>query len=373
MRIAFDHQAFCLQKTGGISKYFFHLAEQLAIEGQDVGVFSPRYRNQYARRLSPKILRGSYVKDYPPRCADAAVALNGLVARRRLRAWQPDIVHETYFSNTRSGPDNTPSVLTVFDMIGELGLDTNAPTSTELKQSKKYAAVKRADHVICISEHTRQDLIRLYEVAPEKTSTIHLGCELNVLAEKKVTNAERPFLLYVGLRSGYKNFTRFVQAVAACGQLIEQFDIVAFGGGPFNPAEQALIQELGLRFDQVRQLNGDDTELAKYYRGASALVYPSCYEGFGLPPLEAMANHCPVVSSYASAMPEVIGDSAEFFDPFDLDSIARAIQNVVQSQARTNDLIAKGLTRIQQFTWQTCAAQHLALYRKLSGTVAIVQ
>jgi len=373
MRIAFDHQAFCLQKTGGISRYFFHLAEQLALTGQDVGVFSPLYRNQYARQLPSQILHGRYVKDYPPRCADAAVALNGLLARRQLRAWQPDIVHETYFSNTRSGSDRTLSVLTVFDMIGELGLDTVTPTPEDLKRSKKYAAVKRADHVICISEHTRQDLIRLYEVAPEKTSTIHLGCELKVLAEEKATSADRPFLLYVGLRSGYKNFTRFVQAVAACVQLKKQFDIVSFGGGPFNPAEQALIQELGLRFDQVRQLSGDDTELAKYYRGASALVYPSCYEGFGLPPLEAMANQCPVVSSYASAMPEVIGDAAEFFDPLDLDSIASAIEKVVQSQARTNELIAKGVIRVQQFTWQTCAGQHLALYRKLSGTAATVQ
>jgi glycosyltransferase involved in cell wall biosynthesis len=373
MRIAFDHQAFCLQKAGGISRYFFHLAEQLALTGQDVGVFSPLYRNQYAKQLPPKILYGRYVNDYPPRCADAAVLLNGLLARRQLRAWQPDIVHETYFSNTRSGLDRTPSVLTVFDMISELGLDTTAPAPEELKRTKKYAAVKRADHVICISEHTRQDLIRLYEVAPEKTSTIHLGCELNVLAEKKDSSADRPFLLYVGLRSGYKNFTRFVQAVAACVQLKEQFDIVAFGGGPFNPVEQALIKELGLRFDQVRQLNGNDTELAEHYRGASALVYPSCYEGFGLPPLEAMASHCPVVCSHASAMPEVIGDAAEFFDPLDLDSIASAIQNVVQFQARTNDLIAKGLIRVQQFTWQRCAEQHLALYRKLSGTAATVQ
>ena len=373
MRIAYDHQAFCLQKTGGISRYFFHLADQLAIEGQDVGVFSPLYRNQYARQLPQKIVHGGYVKDYPPRCADAAVALNGVLARRQLRAWQPDVVHETYFSNTRSGSDKTPTVLTVFDMIGELGLDAEGPTPAELKRSKKYAAVKRADHVICISEHTRQDLIRLYEVSPEKTSTIHLGCELKASVEKKEIDANRPYLLYVGLRADYKNFLRFVQAVAACAQLKEQFDIVAFGGGQFDSAEQGLIQELALRVDQVRQVSGDDAILAEHYRNASALVYPSCYEGFGLPPLEAMANQCPVVSSHASAMPEVIGDAAEFFDPFDRDSIASAIQNVVQSQARTNDLIAKGLTRVQQFTWQACAGQHLALYRKLSGTVAAVQ
>jgi glycosyltransferase involved in cell wall biosynthesis len=373
MRIAFDHQAFCLQKTGGISRYFFHLAEQLAMVGEDVGVFSPIYRNQYARKLPPKLLQGSYVKDYPPRCAGVAVSLNGLLARRQLRAWQPDIVHETYFSTTRSGSDRTPSVLTVFDMIGELGLDAELPAPAEFKQIKKYLAVKRADHVICISEQTRQDLIRLYDVAPEKTSTIHLGCNLDVLAEKKVTNTDRPFLLYVGLRSGYKNFARFVQAVAACAQLKKQFDIVAFGGGPFTQAEHTLLQELDLRFDQVRHVSGDDAALFQNYRNASALIYPSCYEGFGLPPLEAMANRCPVVSSYASAMPEVIGDAAEFFDPLDLDSIASAIQNVVQSQARTSDLIAKGLMRVQQFTWQTCARQHLALYKTLNSAMAAVQ
>ncbi|CAN1569264.1 RfaG Glycosyltransferase [Burkholderiaceae bacterium] len=371
MRIAFDHQAFCLQKTGGISRYFFHLAEQLAIMGEDVGVFSPLYRNQYARQLQQKIVHGGYVKDYPPRCADASVALNGVLARRQLRAWQPDVVHETYFSKTRSGSDKTPTVLTVFDMIGELGLDAEAPTPAELKLSKKYAAVKRADHVICISERTRQDLIRLYEVAPAKTSTIHLGCAVATPSDTLALKVAKPYLLYVGLRAGYKNFARFIQGFASSAQLRSSFDIVAFGGGGFSTEEQTQLQALKLQPDQVRQTDGDDLKLGTYYRRASALIYPSCYEGFGLPPLEAMANQCPVVSSHASAMPEVIGDAAEFFDPFDLDSIASAIQNVVNSQTRTNELIANGLARVEQFNWQTCAAQHLALYRSLNSQAAI--
>ncbi|MCF8171974.1 MAG: glycosyltransferase family 4 protein [Candidatus Methylopumilus sp.] len=370
MRIAFDHQAFCLQKTGGISRYFFHLAEQLEIMGEGVGVFSPLYRNQYARQLQQKIVHGGYVKDYPPRCADAAVALNGVLARRQLRAWQPDVAHETYFSNTRSGSDKTPTVLTVFDMIGELGLDAKAQTPAQLKKSKKYAAVKHADHVICISEHTRQDLIRLYEVSPAKTSTIHLGCAVATPADTLALKIAKPYLLYVGLRAGYKNFARFIQGFASSAQLRSSFDIVAFGGGGFSAEERMQFEALKLQPGQVRQIDGDDLKLATYYRQASAFVYPSCYEGFGLPPLEAMANQCPVVSSRTSAMPEVIGDAAEFFDPLDLDSIATAIQNVVNSQTRTNELIAKGLARVEQFNWQTCAAQHLALYRSLNSPAA---
>lgn len=367
MRIAFDHQAFCLQKTGGISRYFYHLLEQLTLLNQTVKAFAPLYRNQYVRRLPPSLVQGIFVNDYPSRCAGAAVALNGMIARRRLRRWKPMITHETYFSKTRSGTVNQPSVLTVFDMIGELGLDGNAPTPAQIRQSDKFDAAARADHIICISEHTRQDLIRLYQVAPEKTSVIYLGCEARPQSALPLTHTDRPYLLYVGLRSGYKNFTRFVQAVASSAQLRSAFDIVAFGGGEFSAAEQTLLQSLNFNPQQVRQMSGDDALLASCYGSASALVYPSCYEGFGLPPLEAMAYRCPVVSSHASAMPEVIGEAAEFFEPTDVESIAKAIQKVVFSDTHKKELIAKGLERVAQFTWQACAQKHLTLYQKLSS------
>jgi len=368
MRIAYDYQAFCLQQNGGISRYFFHLIEQLTQMSQNVKAFAPVYRNQYARRLPPSAVRGVYMKDYPPRCADAAVALNGILGRRQLRRWQPALTHETYFSNIRSGLDQQPSVVTVFDMISELGLDGDKPTAAHLMQSRKFAAVARADHIICISEHTRQDLIRLYQVAPEKTSVIHLGCEVTPQLGSITKNTGRPYLLYVGLRQGYKNFTRFVQAVASSAPLQSAFDIVAFGGGNFSAAEQALLHSLYFTPQQVRHISGDDALLANYYGGASALVYPSGYEGFGLPPLEAMAYQCPVISSRSSAMPEVIGDAAEFFEPTDLNSIASAIQNVVLSPLRTKELIAKGLDRVARFTWQACAQKHLALYQSLTDS-----
>jgi glycosyltransferase involved in cell wall biosynthesis len=369
MRIAFDHQAFCLQKTGGISRYFYHLIEQLSTLNQTVKAFAPVYRNQYARQLPRDVVAGRYVKDYPRYCADAVVALNGAITRARVSAWQPDIVHETYFSSRSSGTKAQPNVLTVFDMISECGLVGAEITADKLKQSNKYAAVGRADHVICISEHTRQDLIRLYNVAPEKTSTIHLGCEViaaDTAPQSQISNADqRPYLLFVGLRSGYKNFARFVEAVASSAQLQTSFDIVAFGGGGFSSAEQALLRELNFRPKQVRQVEGDDVALARHYAQANALVYPSCYEGFGLPPLEAMAYRCPVVSSHSSALPEIIGNAAEFFDPNDTSSIAQAIQNVVMSPAYAQALIEKGLARVGQFTWQQCAQKHLALYQSL--------
>lgn len=369
MRIAFDHQAFCLQKTGGISRYFFKLAEGGAKEALDIGVFSPLYRSQYARELPKSVVHGAYMKDYPPRCADFAVALNGILARQQLRAWRPDIVHETYFSKHRSGPVNVPTVLTIFDMIGELGIDGVKPTRHELQNSKKYAAVNRADHVICISEQTRQDLIKMYQVAPEKTTTIYLGCDAAVEKTTRVISTRRPYLLYVGLRSGYKNFNRFVQAVASSKQLRESVDIVAFGGTKFSDVELAYFRNLKFAANQVRQLSGSDDDLADCYANACALVYPSIYEGFGLPPLEAMVNRCPVISSQASVMPEIIGDAAEFFDPLDVEAMSFAIERVVFSSVRSQELINRGLKRSQQFTWNKCVQQHLDLYSALHAFV----
>ena len=379
MRIAFDHQAFCLQKTGGISRYFFRLIEELERLGQEVGVFAPLYRNQYAAQLPNSVMHGRHVNDFPPYCADAAVSLNGMIARPQLRAWHPDVVHETYFSNVCSGNNKQPSVLTVFDMIPELGLDGSLVTQQMLRASKKYVAAKRADHIICISEQTRQDLIRLFDIDLEKTSTIHLGCDvLQPPSQQFDTDLtekipDKPFLLYVGLRGGYKNFNRFLQAVASSPVLKPSLNVIAFGGGPFDVAEQSLIQTLGFQADQIRQVSGDDALLAQHYSQASALVYPSTYEGFGLPPLEAMSLRCPVVSSHASVMPEICGNAAEYFAPLDIESIRQAIEAVLSSMKRRDELIANGIAQTAHYSWPICAERHFSLYQRLVNTSVFAQ
>jgi glycosyltransferase involved in cell wall biosynthesis len=183
----------------------------------------------------------------------------------------------------------------------------------------------------------------------------------------------RPYLLYVGLRAGYKNFNRFIHAVASSKQLKDSFDIVAFGGGTFSDVELAAFRELSFKANQVRQIDGDDNCLASYYTHASALVYPSVYEGFGLPPLEAMAYRCPVVSSHASVLPEIINDAAEFFDPLNIEAMATAIERVVLSSVRTQALVDRGLERSQQFTWQKCVQKHMDLYVALDPAAARIQ
>ena len=371
MRIAFDHQAFCLQTTGGISRYFCRLAQELVTIEQTVGIFTPLYRNQYAKGLDKKIVHGIGVRQYPPKTASAITHANAWLSKRQIRSWQPDVVHETYFSSTASAPAKTPSVVTVFDMIGELyGVDGTDLASG--KTSKKYAAVSRAERVICISEKTREDLINLFDIPTEKISVVYLGCDETTQNKALKSTGQgkrdtRPFLLYVGLRGGYKNFDKLLEAIASSKTLKADFDLIAFGGGAFNSSEAKQMEALQFKADQVVQVSGDDQLLYDLYDRAAALVYPSTYEGFGLPPLEAMARDCPVVSSQASVMPEIIDQAAEFFDPAESEAIVNAIEKVVYDKERREQLIELGRERFKRFTWQRCAQETLSVYRELGS------
>lgn len=368
MRIAYDYQAFSLQSYGGISRYFTSLAQGLIDLQQQVQVFAPLHRNRYVGALPSGVVNGREFIKFPPQSKGLFAIYNQVVTRQKIANWQPDIVHETYYSRFGSAPKNCPTVITVYDMIHEL-FRGEFPASNNITQLKK-TAVERADHVICISENTKQDLMRLHGVSASKISVVYLGFDQfsePPTAPVASTNA-RPFLLYVGDRhQEYKNFVGFLKAVATSKKLLKDFEIVAFGSKRFLSTELALIQSLGFTNNQVKQVSGNDALLGHYYRTAQAFVYPSQYEGFGIPPLEAMAHQCPVISANSSSMPEVIGEAAEFFTPSSMDDMRRAIEAVVYSESRQVDLRKKGLARLPHFSWEKCSQETLAIYQSITG------
>lgn len=366
MRVAFDYQAFCMQPYGGISRYFTRAVEQLLISGVDVKIFCGAHRNFYLDELPVSVVLGRRVNSYPPKSMRLVQAYNRFVGKRAMCDWRPDVVHETYYSKCASAPRGCATVLTVYDMIHELYPSSflARDNTTEIKRS----AIARADHVICISESTRNDLINLLSVPEEKISVVHLGFEKFSPASSVNSfpyNNVRPFILYVGGRSGYKNFSGFLKAFSRSPQLLIDFDIVAFGGGAFSATELSLIKSLGYSSDQVKQIGGNDSVLGVLYKAARAFVYPSLYEGFGLPPLEAMAQSCPVISSCTSSMPEVIGNAGVFFDPHSEEDMTAAIERVVYDDALMASLRALGQERLAQFSWQRCAAETLSIYQSL--------
>ena len=364
MRIAFDQQIFTWQEYGGISRYICRLAAHLsAIVGVETKIFAPLHVNSYLPELASGIKAGIKVKILP-KTDRIRINASRLLARPLIQAYQPDIVHETYYSASTYAPKTAFRVLTAYDMIHEQFKDKflqNDPTTWNKKIS-----FSRADHIICISESTKRDLLDIYDVSAEKVSVVYLGFD-SLYVDSKVSNSpvKEPYLLYVGQRGGYKNFDNFIKAYARYEWLRNNFRIYCFGGGAFTVTEKESFKTIGIDESRIHQLGGDDSVLTECYRNASAFVYPSLYEGFGIPPLEAMSLGCPVVCSNTSSIPEVVGNSGEYFDPNSVDSIGSSIENVLNSSEHRSNLIIKGFERCKLFTWEKCAAETLVIYKDI--------
>jgi glycosyltransferase involved in cell wall biosynthesis len=362
-RVAYDHQAFTLQAYGGVSRYFCELAERVgALPSFETRVIAPVHFNRHlAQGNAPR--SGSHIDLRWPRSARLYRLANRLASVPMTRAFAPDVLHRTYYDPTHV-PPRAALVVTVFDMIHELFADlfpAGDPTT-----GRKRAAVARADLVLCISQSTANDLMRLFDVPAQKIRVTYLGVGDSLASAatpvRQRASKQRPYLLYVGHRHGYKNFAGALRAYAQSAKLRNEFDWVLFGGHPIGIDEKELFDVLELRPDAVRRMTGNDDELARIYADAHAFVYPSKYEGFGIPPLEAMAHRCPVACANVSSMPEVVGDAAQHFDPDDIDSMQSAMEIVCYDQARRDQLVARGLERIALFSWQRCAAETAAAY-----------
>lgn len=367
MKVAFDHQIFTLQSYGGVSRYYSILSTEFIRKNIDVRIFAGLHRNHYLHDLPPSMVQGTKLSGYPPKTVRAFQLFNHGFSQARATIWKPDVIHETYYSSLPRLRTNAALITTVYDMIHELFHEEFS--SRDKTSALKEATFKRVDHILSISDSTKRDLISLFGVPEEKISVVHLGVDLATFQIEKTNNPfqSKPYLLYVGGRVGYKNFSGFLRAVASSPQLKSDFDVVAFGGGAIKPDELQLIKELGLYETQVHQVSGNDQLLARLYAHAEAFVYPSLYEGFGLPPLEAMAAGCPVVTSNTSSMPEVVRQAGEYFDPTEVADIQQAIERVVFSSQHRADLVRLGYENIKHFSWTRCAEETLKVYQKITG------
>lgn len=364
MRITFDHQTFNRQRFGGISRYFSEIASHLSLLGHDVSIVAPIHNNAYLEQPEiKKIVLGHCWSRSFYGANRIRKILSNCLAPVYWRTRTSDIVHETYYSSSPIGT-GLRRVITVFDMINELFHAELDFADTITRQ--KRAAIQRADHIICISKNTQRDMIRLFDVDENKTSVVYLGHSLSSCEPSNILQqpGTRPFLLYVGERYEYKNFQGLLRAFASSGLLTNEFDIVSFGGPAFTHDELALLKRLGIS-QKVRHVVGDDQALAGYYQSAAAFVYPSMYEGFGIPPLEAMSYGCPVACSNTSSMPEVVGDAGAYFDPMNIENIRVTLEHTLFNAAECNALRQHGYERIQLFTWDKCAKETANTYSLL--------
>lgn len=367
MKIIYDSQIFSEQEFGGISRYFCALASQMGnFLGTEARIVAPLHVNGYLKELGNNIAVGQYVRRLP-KTGRTIKTLSAALFRPLAGMMHPDIVHETYYLERPTCGGKMPRALTVYDMIHERC--PNSFAANDPMTRIKACAIHRADHIFCISENTRRDLLDIHQVPEDRVTVTYLGYDALPLTALTAADlvGSAPYLLHVGGRHGYKNFEGLLRAFAASSWLRDNLRLVCFGAAAFSRAELGLIAALGLSESQVIHLGGGDDRLAALYKGAAAFVYPSQYEGFGIPPLEAMSLDCPVICSNTSSIPEVVGEAAEYFDPLDIESIRVATERVLQSPARRAELIELGRSRREQFSWERCARETLDVYRRLAA------
>ena len=356
-----------IQKFGGISRYFIELANSIndsSSNNTKVKIFDGFHRNNYLSKVDDNLKKSCiHVPDF--KGAGFVLPLLNKVFFPIRSFSEIDIYHATYYNFPKNLPKNIPKFITVYDMIHELY------PSNFLKRDKtvelKAKALKEADHILAISNNTKNDLIEIYDLDPKKITVTYLGVD----HFKKITYPKKDkgnFLLYVGPRNGYKNFFNLLKAFKVLrSDYLLDVEIIAFGGGPFSKEEKYLISSLGLENDCVKQVSGSDKMLKKLYSTASVFVYPSLYEGFGIPPLEAMANGCPVAASKTSSVGEILGDSAALFNPLEISDITEKIKSILVSDDIGNEYVKKVLILLKNINGKNVQTLQPKLIKNLSN------
>jgi glycosyltransferase involved in cell wall biosynthesis len=173
---------------------------------------------------------------------------------------------------------------------------------------------------------------------------------------------DKPYVVYVGQRSGYKNFELLISTFASSNFLKENFKIIAFGGGKFDGIECQKFHELGLSEGTIQHVTGNDYILRELYQRARAFIYPSLYEGFGLPVLEALTSGCPTFCSNSGSIPEVGGDAVVYFDPTKLEDLKTKLEHYLQSDTALKAFKALGKMQAAKFSWDLTAKKTSEAY-----------
>ena len=273
-------------------------------------------------------------------------------------------------------------IVTIHD-LAFLACPGSVPTRVaERLERAARAAVRRAERVVAVSEHTKQDTVGLLGVPPERVSVIHLAAGAAFrpprdAAADRARLARRyglrfPYVLCVGTTNPRNNLGRLLEAFSVARRRagLPHSLVLAGDAGFAHGAVLSQVEKLGLRDAVVLPGYTDEDDMPAIYGAADLLAFPSLYEGFGLPVLEAMSVGCPVLTSPVSSLGEVAGGAAVLVDPLSVDAIAAGIERALADRELRAQLVERGLRRAAEFSWSRAAAEHLALYRTLAAQAA---
>lgn len=379
MKVLYDLQAFDMQTHGGVSRCFAELyshrpafvdahisvKETDNVYLQELG-FPPKgtlYKNflcdkdtklkHFLFKLKYNIQYGKFSR------LDKRPLINLFETESVLKKGDFDIFHPTFFDDYfLPFLGKKPFVITVHDMIPEIfSIDKH-----QVKQ--KLAIIPKATHIVAVSERTKQDLVRIMHVPEEKVSVIYHGSDEEPYMPSTTAPIAEEYILFVGTRYEYKNFKAFCKSCVGILKRHPQLKIVCTGV-PFSPEEIQFFESLGIKERMVHKFVQTSQELLDLYHYAFTFVYPSKYEGFGIPILEAYKADCPVMLNRASCFPEIAGDAAVFFD---LNSEKSDFEEQFETLYRLTgdereELIQRQRERMKLYSWSKSAAQLADVYK----------
>jgi len=294
--------------------------------------------------------------------------LNQSYSRHHIAKNDFDLFHPTYYKNYFGTILRKPYVITIHDLIlFKFENDFNTSVSKNVK-TNMIDLVNNANRVIAISNHTKNDLVNILGIDENKIDVIYHGytpIDRNETKSVNLTGLNR-YLLFVGRRDLYKNFKTFAEAIRPLLVRENGLKLICVGDS-FSPDEITMISKLGIK-DQIIQMNVDDTKLNALYANALAFVFPSLYEGFGMPILEAFANNCPVCLSNSSCFPEIANDAGAYFDPVNPSSILQTVEKVIHDKDYAAGLVDAGRMRLTNFSWAKTAGETLNTYAKATDS-----
>ncbi|SHG59346.1 glycosyltransferase family 4 protein [Flavobacterium johnsoniae] len=370
MKIVLDPQIYNMQRYGGISRYYTEIFSLLEKE-ENIEIITPLnnstniYFNNSVLNSFRQKRYGTLIKFFKKIKLDKRLKIYNISKfkfQKTLLKGKFDLFIPTYYDiGFLKYINDKPFVLTVYDMIHEL-FPQYFVNSEQLVENKLFL-IEKADRIIAVSENTKKDILKLYpHINKSKIDVVYHGTSIQIKDSIETILPEK-YILFVGTRAIYKNFLFFINSVSELLRKEDGLFLVCAGGGNFTNLENQYILNLGLENKILFKSFADD-ELGYFYKHAECFVFPSQYEGFGIPILESMACGCPVVLANHSSFPEVAGDAGVYFELNDSNDLANKIAALVCNKSTRECFSSKGIDQAKKFSWQKAALECRAVYEK---------
>lgn len=369
MKILLDPQIFNQQTYGGISRYYTEIFKVLK-KKQELEIVLPLYHTSNFYLKDTDLLFKNKGLTFLYNTLTSLGISTKTLRRKKANQLLKKISTENKFDvfvPTYYNPyfldiiNNKPFVLTIYDMIHEIFPQYFVDDPYNVKVNKEKL-IGKAARIIAVSHNTKKDILKIYpEINPEKIVVIHHGNSIKIDQNVKV-DLPKNYLLFVGSRADYKNFKFLVNSIQNILKDNPDLTLIAAGGGHFNDEEINFIESLGLE-NQVVQKDFKENELGHYYKNAQCFIFPSLYEGFGIPVLESMACGCPIILSNSSSFPEVAEEAGIFFESNSEKDLQEKVNMILSNKTIREEYIKKGLEQVKKFDWNIAAEECLKVYK----------